>query len=590
MRMRAEPLPNSTCGACGVTGRISRVGKSEVETIRGRSYEVDKVVRHCDACGQDGENSLDEDWRPEAFARYRADLGMVTPERMVQFRRAYDLRQEEVTALLGWGDATLGRYERGSLQSAAHDNSLATLMVPGGLIDAIESKADALSPERKSDLLRRLREEGALLSPEEIKTVRVQRGLTLEEADLLVAGRGRWPAWEAGTGLQHACADRLMRLMGDRPDIVPMLRNMNPASQAATAAPQSVVGAPLKLSHPMIRSFREEVSSVGLREDAVRKLLSPWWNSAEEAESKMISARVLVTTRFGMALDNHGRLCHGVLPEARFKTISGTSASDVTAARAVATAVARLVAKAIPNEWKGSLPDVARLREQIIDRNTRKWVDFESLAGAAWDLGIPIIFLPQPPVLGKKMDGMATFVDGRPVIVLCRNQKFSDRMLFVLAHELGHVARRHLPESDGAAVLDERVRELSDGVDLATESSPDLCEAEADAFAQNLLVADGMTLTIQDTILPAPTLASEAIAFGEEHGISPGHVVLNAIRHTTNPPFDLNPLGTATIKIIDDILMRSVTQDICKSLTRRSLTFSSFSSDEILFLEKIGVI
>lgn len=100
--MRAEPLPNSTCGACGVTGRISRVGKSEVETIRGRSYEVDKVVRHCDACGQDGENSLDEDWRPEAFARYRADLGMVTPERMVQFRRAYDLRQEEVTALLGW--------------------------------------------------------------------------------------------------------------------------------------------------------------------------------------------------------------------------------------------------------------------------------------------------------------------------------------------------------------------------------------------------------------------------------------------------------------------------------------------------------
>lgn len=77
------------------------------------------------------------------------------------------------------------------------------------------------------------------------------------------------------------------------------------------------------------------------------------------------------------------------------------------------------------------------------------------------------------------------------------------------------------------------------------------------------------------------------MVFGEAHRISPGHVVLNAVRHTPSPPF---PLGMAATKLVDEALERKPTQDICKMLSRRHLTFSKLGTDDALFLEKLGVL
>jgi len=299
---------------------------------------------------------------------------------------------------------------------------------------------------------------------------------------------------------------------------------------------------------------------------------------------------MFVASRLGMSVGTDGHLKTSTLPEARFKAVSGTTPDEMKAARSVATAVARLVARATASAWKGGLPDAAGFRKQLIGRAGRKWVDFEFLADAAWSAGIPVVFMPQPPVSGKKMDGMATFVEGRPVIILCRNQKLSDWMLFVLAHELGHVARGHLPMDDGAAVMDETIRE--DGLETSNSSTrlADDCETQANEFAQHLLVADGQPLAITDIIPKAHILAREAMAFGEVHRISPGHVVLNAVRHTLSPPFPLNQLGMSATKLVDEMLGRKSTQDICKMLTRRYLTFSKIETDDTLFLENLGVI
>ena len=42
------------------------------------------------------------------------------------------------------------------------------------------------------------------------------------------------------------------------------------------------------------------------------------------------------------------------------------------------------------------------------------------------------------------MDGFAARIDGRPVIVVCRRDRFCARILFIVARELGHLFLGHL--------------------------------------------------------------------------------------------------------------------------------------------------
>lgn len=75
---------------------MARTEKLETETIRGRIFQVTKLLRRCASCGAECENSQDEDWRLSAYARYRAETAMVTPEAMVAFRGAHGLLQEDI--------------------------------------------------------------------------------------------------------------------------------------------------------------------------------------------------------------------------------------------------------------------------------------------------------------------------------------------------------------------------------------------------------------------------------------------------------------------------------------------------------------
>lgn len=119
---------NLTCSGCGQTGSVVRFARQEDVTVRGLQFRVTKVLRRCRACAAEFENSQDADWRLDAYAQYRTAKGMVPPDKVRAWRERYGLKQADVTALLGWGEVTLGRYENGALASDAHDKALAALM------------------------------------------------------------------------------------------------------------------------------------------------------------------------------------------------------------------------------------------------------------------------------------------------------------------------------------------------------------------------------------------------------------------------------------------------------------------------------
>ncbi len=234
-----EHLPEAICPKCGRGGGVSRFARRETVDVRGLEFEVEKILRRCEACGAEFENTKDPDWRVEGYEKYRKSKGMLSPEQIKGWRRAYDLKQAEVTALLGWGEVTLGRYENGSLQTEAHDKRLAELMDPNHLAAMLATHPEAVPVERRRDILARIRQAQGLLSPEDVLVIRLRYGLSEEEMERLMAvPEGTWGRWERGEEIQGKAADMLMREMAEHPDVV---RSLLKRSGLESAAAQRVL-------------------------------------------------------------------------------------------------------------------------------------------------------------------------------------------------------------------------------------------------------------------------------------------------------------------------------------------------------------
>jgi hypothetical protein len=136
-----------------------------------------------------------------------------------------------------------------------------------------------------------------------------------------------------------------------------------------------------------------------------------------------------------------------------------------------ARALAKLGAKACSEEFQRLPEGASTIRRDVLARAER--IDLESLASYCWSIGIPVLWcgnLPSP-----RPHAVLFRVDRRPVVVLCRNRQHSGWLLFDLAHELGHIARKHLRED---WFVDEKI----------DANSGEVLEAEANQFALELLM------------------------------------------------------------------------------------------------------
>lgn len=158
-RTRPERLADAPCPSCGAEGAVVRLGRPETVEVRGCPVTVERVFRRCEKCGAEFENSRDPDWKPAAFTAFRGKNGYLQPEQIRAWRKALKLTQAEVSALLGWGEATLGRYETGSLQTEAHERQMRALMSPSGLAEALKSNPAAVDDAKREAVVARIQEE-----------------------------------------------------------------------------------------------------------------------------------------------------------------------------------------------------------------------------------------------------------------------------------------------------------------------------------------------------------------------------------------------------------------------------------------------
>lgn len=201
---------------------------------------------------------------------------------------------------------------------------------------------------------------------------------------------------------------------------------------------------------------------------------------------------------------------------------------NLTAATSIAVSVAESIASATLVEFKSFVGSADALRTEVLASFPGNWLGLRNLLMACWSHGVPVVYLAE---LGKgvaKMDGMVVYTNSRPVIILSKVSSLWAWQLFILAHEVAHVALGHVAPDE--ILVDEKLSE-----DSYASKDIDLDERAADMFAIELLNGKPIaTYTSSDNQVNFRELAESAFQFGKAHHIDPGHIVLNFANQSGN--------------------------------------------------------
>lgn len=102
--------------------------REETLNVRGVSIQTNSEVRICKVCNQPVfDEYLDGLNIEKAFEIYREEHQLMSKEDIVEIRKKYGLSQRGLAILLGWGPATVARYETGAIPSNSHHMVLLNL-------------------------------------------------------------------------------------------------------------------------------------------------------------------------------------------------------------------------------------------------------------------------------------------------------------------------------------------------------------------------------------------------------------------------------------------------------------------------------
>ena len=292
--------------------------------------------------------------------------------------------------------------------------------------------------------------------------------------------------------------------------------------------------------NPMTQLY-SRLGSVGFPRKYLREVVLPSWWDDEIAHNPAGYTEGLLLLSRNLGIDLASMQNEAVpvglrnLGPCKFKKSAAINDDELVLARIVATKIVELISSAVQVLKIPLLTSASEIRQRIL-RTGVSWVDLASLVDYCWSIGLPVIHVSAFPPKAKKMDGLASVRSGRYAVVLCKNTHHSAWLLFILAHELGHIVRGHVG-SDGVLV-DEQV----------DRNSTDAEEKAANAFALELLTGNPKSQVFSVGPVSARALARAAYQAGVHEQIDPGHIVLNCAYQMGN---DFFAVANAALKLLE---------------------------------------
>ncbi len=311
----------------------------------------------------------------------------------------------------------------------------------------------------------------------------------------------------------------------------------------------------------------------------LQRLLLPDWVTPEVLSDETASAEVatIIAKRLGLrptSLFSRTPQIEAMRRrDTKYKRSIPNRSKDLTAATAIAVGVAETIAAACRVPFSPVPSDAKSLRQALLKDFPGYWLGLRNLLMYCWARGVPVVHLAEIGQGVAKMDGMVVQTNERPVIVLSKNAELWAWQLFVLAHELAHIALGHVEPDE--ILIDEEL-----GKDSYAMDDPDLDERAADSFAIELLNGrPDATYRVSTEQVNAPTLAQAAFDHGKPQKIDPGHIVLNFAHRSGNWP-----IGVAAAKLLQG--NQPAAAVVINEAMWRELAPDAFSDDTLEFLHR----
>ncbi len=271
-----------------------------------------------------------------------------------------------------------------------------------------------------------------------------------------------------------------------------------------------------------IQPFYAHLKKQGFEQRYVREAMLPdWWDDALfENSSNRLTAQMSVAKYLGVRL--HDVINENTVPlqigNVRLKRGRAETPNDVlgavTAALHAARMTASLMQKSLPFTGMRSALEV---RAQLLSHPTSSVPNLGNLLDYCWQHGIGVVHVTRLPSVSKakKIEGLATFIGERPVIVLCSGRSSPAWLAFHLAHELGHIMREHVKPGD-QPLIDIKLESVIDN---------DSDEIEANQYAFQVLTGNPEP-KFSGKISSGLELAGAARKYGVLNHVDPGTVAL----------------------------------------------------------------
>ena len=146
------------CPICEKETTVRKANREEVYNIRGEEIIIPEEFFVCSECEEEFDDPKSNN-NPveEAYREYRKRKSMTQPDDIKALRKKFNLTQKELSSLLGWGGATLSRYENGALQDDSHERMMKLIIRdPSNLITLFDQSPDVIAPIKKKKLLSRI--------------------------------------------------------------------------------------------------------------------------------------------------------------------------------------------------------------------------------------------------------------------------------------------------------------------------------------------------------------------------------------------------------------------------------------------------
>lgn len=123
------------------------IDKQETYNVKGTDITITARVKKCEICNAElFDMNLDTENLKTAYREYKKNHHLMQSEEIVALRKKFHLTQSMLALLVGCTQATIARYEKGSIQSETHNTALTLFKNPDNIKEALEMKKAEFNP------------------------------------------------------------------------------------------------------------------------------------------------------------------------------------------------------------------------------------------------------------------------------------------------------------------------------------------------------------------------------------------------------------------------------------------------------------